>query len=218
MTDQYNQPNINRAIPIKSRIVTEDTQLNLDDDLVVVDSALQAIQVELPRAEENPGRIIYIKAPAADANNVTVAGSGGEAIDGLATVVLGTAQSGLIVKAESETPEWRIMGQLPAATAPLTTFNRAPVSLPPALRTEPGVTPNAGANYANAQATQTNPADGSACVNTQVIMWVPDSYLGIGECLVARILPLSTRLRPRLRPTSPVSLPSLLVQVLLAFS
>lgn len=196
MTDQYNQPNINRAIPRNSRIVTEDTQLNLDDDLVVVDSALQPVQVDLPRAEENPGRMIYIKAPVADVQNVTVAGSNGETIDGLASVVLNVAQSGLIVKAESETPEWRILGQFPAATVPITTFNRAPVNLPPVIRVAPTGTPNDGTSYANVQGTETNPADGSAYINTDVILWVPDSYLGIGESLVARILPLSTPVTP----------------------
>lgn len=196
MTDQYNQPNINRAIPRNSRIVTEDTQLNLDDDLIVVDSALQPIQVDLPRAEENPGRMIYIKAPVADVQNVTVAGSSGETIDGLAFVVLNVAQSGLIVKAESETPEWRILGQFPAATAPLTTFNRAPVNLPPQIRTAPSGTPNDGEIYANVHGTETGLADGGAYSNTDVILWVPDSYLGVGEALVARAVAISTPLTP----------------------
>ena len=86
MTEQYQRNNINN--PRGSRNVDGGSILTLDDDLIVVDSSLTPVAVELPNAVQIPGNTVYIKAPQAGTNSVTVTGLDGQTIDGLASLVL----------------------------------------------------------------------------------------------------------------------------------
>lgn len=96
MTQQYQQTNINS--PRRSESITANAQLTLDDDLVVADSSFNPILITLPEATVIPAWEVYIKAPSGGVNPVTVQGSGGQLIDGLATLVLSANNSGVVIK------------------------------------------------------------------------------------------------------------------------
>ena len=101
MTDQFGKNNIN--LPRGSRLYNEDAQLNLDDDLVTIDTA-DAITLTLPDATQIPGQEITFKAGDA-ITTVTIAGLGTQTIDGLATVTLTSAQESLCLKSDGD--NWR---------------------------------------------------------------------------------------------------------------
>lgn len=77
MTVQFNQPNINNSIPRGARTVSGTVELNPDDDFVVVDSSQSSSNVQLYNGSGLPGNVLYIKAPSADVNSVTVTADGG---------------------------------------------------------------------------------------------------------------------------------------------
>jgi len=88
MTDQYQRTNVN--FPRKTRRVTgvAAVQLDLDDDLVIVDSSLGPVTVTLPEARQIPSWDICIKGLTAGVFPVNIIGLGGQTIDGAATLVL----------------------------------------------------------------------------------------------------------------------------------
>ncbi len=104
MTDSYNQYNINQ--PRGSRTLAANVALNLDDDLVVIDSSGGPVTATLPDARTIPGRFIIIKAPNGGTNAVTVDTVGGQTIDGGAIVVMSTTNESLLVKSDGS--NWQI--------------------------------------------------------------------------------------------------------------
>lgn len=100
MTSQYLQTNINS--PRLPRSVIADTQLNLDDELVVIEGGNPIIT--LPTAVQIPSREISIKSVTGTG---TVVGSGGETIDGAASFVFSVAQESLLVKSDGS--DWVIV-------------------------------------------------------------------------------------------------------------
>jgi len=103
MTEQNARTNVNK--PRGGRLLTSDTQLNLDDDLVVVDSSAGPITVTLPTAAQIPGLALDIKAPNATTNNVTIATLGVETIDGNPSATLVTDGDTIQLKSDGE--NWR---------------------------------------------------------------------------------------------------------------
>ena len=104
MTEQYQRNNINN--PRGSRNVDGGSILTLDDDLIVVDSSLTPVAVELPNAVQIPGNTVYIKAPQAGTNSVTVTGLDGQTIDGLASLVLSADEASALFK--SDGANWQL--------------------------------------------------------------------------------------------------------------
>ena len=105
MTEQYQQNNVN--VPRGSRLLTEDTALNLDDDLVVASTAADPITLTLPRAQQIPGQEIKFKADDAGStgNPVTIAALPGEDIDGAPSVDLTADQESICLKSDGQ--NWR---------------------------------------------------------------------------------------------------------------
>ena len=104
MTEQYQQNNINN--PRSSRSVDGDLILTLDDDLVVADSSVDPIALELPDARQIPGNTVYIKAPDGSTNPVTITGSQGQTIDGATSLVLNTDEASALVKSDGS--NWQL--------------------------------------------------------------------------------------------------------------
>jgi len=103
MTEQNARTNVNN--PRGGRLITSNTQLNLDDDLVIVDSSGGPVTLTLPAANAIPGLAIDIKALSATANNVTVVALGIETIDGNPTQTLVSDNEVLQVKSDGD--NWR---------------------------------------------------------------------------------------------------------------
>ncbi len=118
MTEQYQQNNINN--PRGSREVDVDSILNLDDDLVVVDSSLAPITLTLPNAIQIPANVVNIKTPTANANPVTIIGFSGQTIDGAANLILDALND--FATLESDGANWQLFaaGSGPAGGFPET--------------------------------------------------------------------------------------------------
>jgi hypothetical protein len=78
-----------------------DSPYTLGDHVVLIcDTALGAITVNLPAIATNQGRAYWIKN--IDANNVTVDGNGAETIDGNATITLVEDDAALLIAFSTE--------------------------------------------------------------------------------------------------------------------
>jgi len=104
VTEQYQQNNINN--PRGSRSVDGNLILTLDDDLVVADTSVDPVLLELPDARQIPGNTVYIKAPDGSTNAVTISGFAGQTIDGSATLVLNTDEASALLK--SDGANWQL--------------------------------------------------------------------------------------------------------------
>ena len=104
MTEQYQRNNINN--PRGSRTVDGNLILTLDDDLIVADSSLNTIALQLPNAVQIPGNTVYIKAPNAGANSVTITGLDGQTIDDLAYLVLSADEASALLKSDGD--NWQL--------------------------------------------------------------------------------------------------------------
>lgn len=98
---------INRPAP--PRTVAGATLLRIDDSLVTADTSLSAFTVTLPDAVALDTNIIYIKAPSAGTNALTVNCLGIQTIDGSASVTLDQNNQFLIV--HSDGSNWKIVSQ-----------------------------------------------------------------------------------------------------------
>jgi len=86
--------------------------VDLDEDIIIADSTAGAVTLNLPRANADPTlglapNIIYIKMPQAGGNNVTINATGGETIDGFASVVAIQNNAWLVIK--SDTANWQVV-------------------------------------------------------------------------------------------------------------
>lgn len=95
MTDQYLPTNINA--PRLPRSISVDTQLTLDDELIVIDGGNP--QLTLPNAEVFPSRQIYFKS---ETGTGTVVGLNGQTIDGAASYVFSVVDESLLVKSDGD--------------------------------------------------------------------------------------------------------------------
>lgn len=100
MTQQFNQPNINSTIPRGARLITANTALNRDDDLIVVGSLGGPVGITLYDAAGVPGNILYIKAINGAVNPVTITAQAGESIDGLVSIVLNEDLQAVVLKSD----------------------------------------------------------------------------------------------------------------------
>lgn len=130
MTEQYERTNINS--PLGPRAIASDTQLTLDDGIVIADSSAAAVTLTMPNAVLIPGNIFYIKAPSGAVNPVTLQGFNGQLIDGAATLVLSANQAGVILR--SEGGGWAAFGQGGGGGAALSVFDDG-VLVDPAVTT-----------------------------------------------------------------------------------
>lgn len=105
MTEQYLPTSVNA--PRGSRLITEDTQLTLDDDLVVVETSGSSIALVLPDATQIPAREIKFKANTLT-DPVVIGTVGGQTIDGNVSVSLTTDQETLCLKSDGQ--NWREVG------------------------------------------------------------------------------------------------------------
>lgn len=120
MTEQYLNTNINS--PLGPRAISADTQLTLDDGIVVADSTGAPVTLTMPDAVLIPGNIFYIKATTGAVNPVTIQGFNGQLIDGAATLVLSTNQAGVILRSNGAAG-WAAFGQGGGGGAALSVFD-----------------------------------------------------------------------------------------------
>lgn len=118
MTGQFQQPNINRAVPRGSRTVRENYRANRDDDLIIADTALSAVDVTLYSAIGVPGNALVIKAPFGGLNQVNVIALAGQAIDGLPFVSLTQNQEAIVIKSDGQ--NWAIIARISSGGGDIT--------------------------------------------------------------------------------------------------
>lgn len=80
--------------------------MTLDDDLVVVTPSAGPVSLVLPNARQIPGNAVYIKAPTAGVNPVTLVGLDNQTIDGASTLVLNVNGSSELLKSDGE--NWQL--------------------------------------------------------------------------------------------------------------
>jgi len=85
MTVQYEQPNINQMGTDATLVVDADATLTADDSLVLVDTTNVGSTITLAPAASMPGRIVTIVAQTGLTNNVGLAVSAGDSIQGTNT-------------------------------------------------------------------------------------------------------------------------------------
>lgn len=98
VTEQFQQPNINQAIPRGARFIAASTALNQDDDLIVVDSSAGPVAIDLYSAAGAPGNMVYIKAATGAVNPVTISAVGGQTIDGAPSITLDQNFQAIVLK------------------------------------------------------------------------------------------------------------------------
>lgn len=142
MTEQYQRIHINN--PRGSRGVDVDADLTLDDDLVVADSSVEVINLNLPNAVQVPGNTVYIKAPFGGTNPVNIFGINGQLIDGSPSLVLGSDQSSALFKSDGN--NWQAFLGGGSGGFPETQKDGAQIVAATAIYnfTGPGVTVTAG--------------------------------------------------------------------------
>lgn len=144
MTDQYLPTNINAPRGSKTFVAVSPpvgtVDLNLDDDLVVVDTTADILGFNLPEATQIPGWQVNIKAlnPGTSGNSVLVAGINGQTIDGAAFVIMTTDNEVLTVKSDGS--NWQVLSGSGGAVSSsisldLTYDVTALASVPPVLFT-----------------------------------------------------------------------------------
>jgi len=109
MTDQFQQPNINRSIPRGARLILESGQANPDDDLLVVDSSAAPVDVSLYSALGVPGNALVIKALQGAVNQVNILPVAGQLIDGLPSASLTEDQEAVVLKSDGQ--NWSIIAR-----------------------------------------------------------------------------------------------------------
>lgn len=79
------------SLSVNVRTVSADTTLQANDCYLRCNADASPLSVILPAASAYPGRVAHIKKIDASANAVTVAGVGGEVIDGSGSLSIGTS-------------------------------------------------------------------------------------------------------------------------------
>ena len=144
MTDQYLPTNVNAPRGSKSFVAVVppmSIQLNLDDDLVIIDTSTGPGGFTLPEATQIPGLQITVKATNAGStgNSVFLSPIFPQTIDGALLVILTADEESITVKSDGS--NWRVVGSTGAGATStsisldLTFDDGAAASVPPVLFT-----------------------------------------------------------------------------------
>jgi hypothetical protein len=109
MPNQFQQPNINSAIPRGAKAIDASYRANPDDDLLIANASASPVIIELYSASGVPGNTLIIKAPFGGINPVDVFPLPGELIDGLPSTSLLQNQESIVLKSDGK--DWLIVAR-----------------------------------------------------------------------------------------------------------
>lgn len=97
------------ASPLVTNVITATYTGEGRDETIIADTTANAITVTLPLAAEEPGRVYEVKLIRPGANNLTIAASGSDTLDGAATIVLNTTLQSRILRSDGNV-RWHVVG------------------------------------------------------------------------------------------------------------